>query len=170
MEPPLLHIGGLWKEQVNVMSMAILLIVSGMFTGATGDETAIEQAQRNGLQAQEALVRSQRVTNAYLKLRDPVTGLLPRKEGTDTWYVRDSAADLYPFLVMCAFYTDRPVYDNEMHELLRNEIKWSTRVGHLSDNVLAGGGFGASIICQIYDPVIVDIALVGSVFKCDSHA
>lgn len=101
----------------------------------------IEQAQLNGEQAREVLVRSQRTMNAYLERLDPVTGLLPQKGGVSTWYVRDSAADLYPFLVMAAYYTDRDVYQNEIFEILRNETRRSTRVGMLSDNVLAGGGF-----------------------------
>ncbi len=96
-------------------------------------------ARNNGQLAQEALVRSQRVLHAYLKRMDPVTRLLPRLGGQNTWYVADSAADLYPFLVMAAYFTDRTAFDGEMHEILRNEIRYSTRVGMLSDNVLPGG-------------------------------
>ncbi|NUM56328.1 MAG: hypothetical protein HUU46_22040 [Candidatus Hydrogenedentes bacterium] len=100
--------------------------------------------RRNAAQAQGALQRSNRVLHAYLKRIDPVTGLLPRRGGDNTWYVRDSAADLYPFLIMAAYYTDRAAYENEMQAILRNELLHSTRVGRLSDNVLPGGqGFEA---------------------------
>ncbi|MBI2432600.1 MAG: cellulase family glycosylhydrolase [Candidatus Hydrogenedentes bacterium] len=109
-------------------------------TGAAQDVLA-DAARRNGDQAQEALVRSRAVLRAYLQRRDAVTGLLPRKGGDTTWYVQDSAADLYPFLVMAAYYTERPLYEKDMHELLAAEIRHSMRVGRLSDNVLAGGGF-----------------------------
>lgn len=101
----------------------------------------LQVAGQNAVQAQEALVRSHRVLQAYLKRRDTVTGLLPRRAGQNTWYVRDSAADLFPFLVMAAYYTDRSAYEHELQEMFRNELRHSTRIGSLSDNVLAGGGF-----------------------------
>ena len=99
----------------------------------------ITDARDNGRAAQEALIRNQNVTQAYLKRLDPVTGLLPRTGENRIWYVRDSAADLYPFLVLESYYTDRNIFDNQMHEILRNEIRFSTRAGMLSDNVLPGG-------------------------------
>lgn len=98
-----------------------------------------ETARRRGEQAQEALVRSHRVLEAYLKRMDPVTRLLPRSGRSPTWYVQDSAADLYPFLVLAAHFTDRPVLEGEMREILRQEMRLSTRMGMLSDNVLPGG-------------------------------
>ncbi|GMU92061.1 MAG: hypothetical protein AMXMBFR4_11190 [Candidatus Hydrogenedentota bacterium] len=100
-----------------------------------------ERAKINASRAQEAFARSKRVMDAWMARRDPVTGLLPRRGGENTWYVRDSAADLYPFLVMAAYYTDRHAYRTAMHEILRAEIQWSSRVGALPDNVLPGGGF-----------------------------
>ncbi len=122
---------------------------------AAAASDSIELAKQNGKQAQEALIHSNRVLDAYMKRLDPVTGLLPRKGGNKTWYVRDSAADLYPFLVMAAYYTDREIYDHQMFEILRNEIKHSTRVGMLSDNVLAGGGFE-------HDEIDMDRIIFGS--------
>lgn len=117
----------------------IMAIASCMPSASALDET--EQARKNAVAAQEALVRSRAVLNAYLLRRDPVTGLLPRKGGDNTWYVQDSAADLYPFLTMAAYYTERKAFDRDMYDILRSEIQRSTRVGRLSDNVLAGGGF-----------------------------
>jgi hypothetical protein len=98
-----------------------------------------DAAARTGPQAQEALQRSKRVTDAWLARADPVTGLLQRRGTQDMWYVRDSGADLYPFLVMAAYYTDRPTYETTMHAILRNELLHTRRVGQLSDNVLFGG-------------------------------
>ena len=100
---------------------------------------AVEVARRNGVAAQEALLRSRRVLHAYVKRMDPVTRLLPSRAGIKTWQVRNAAADLYPFLVMAAYYTDRPAYENEMFEILRSEVLYSTRLGMLSDDVLPGG-------------------------------
>ncbi len=113
----------------------ILLIIPAIPSYSDSFDTASQNARMG----QEAFIRSHRVLQAYLKRIDPVTGLLPRKGGVNTWYVRDSAADLYPFLVMAAYYTDRPVFDDQMYAILRNEIRHSTRVGMLSDNVLPGG-------------------------------
>ena len=119
--------------------VVLSFIVVGFTLGSNLYGDSVAAARRNGMAAQEALVRSHRVLEAYLGRLDPVTGLLPRNSRTKTWYVRDSAADLYPFLVMAAYYTDRPVYENAMHEILRNEVRYSTRLGMLSDNVLPGG-------------------------------
>jgi len=87
---------------VLVTPMALLALVLASIASEPCWADGVELAQQNGRQAQEALVRSHRVLHAYLKRLDPVTGLLPRRAGQDTWYVRDSAADLYPFLVMAA--------------------------------------------------------------------
>ncbi|MEA1997558.1 MAG: hypothetical protein U9N45_07950, partial [Gemmatimonadota bacterium] len=115
-----------------------LLCLSSTLPAAARD-LEVETALEHGRQAQEALVRSKRVMEAWLGRLDPATGLLPRTGKNPAWYVRDSAADLYPFLVMAAWFTDRPLYEGTMHEILRNEISHTTRVGMLSDNVLPGG-------------------------------
>ncbi|GMV90977.1 MAG: hypothetical protein AMXMBFR82_07550 [Candidatus Hydrogenedentota bacterium] len=103
-----------------------------------GFAAPVDDASRNGAQAQEAFQRSQRVMNAWLERADPVTGLLQRRGTQNMWYVRDSAADLYPFLVMAAYYTDRRTYETTMFAILRNELLHTRRAGQLSDNVLFG--------------------------------
>jgi hypothetical protein len=103
--------------------------------------SGVAQAARNGALAQDALRRSQAVILAYLKQRDPVTGLLPRTGRDRNWFVQDSAADLYPFLVLASYFTDREIFERDMQDILRAEIQHSMRVGRLSDNVAAGGGF-----------------------------
>ena len=53
-------------------------------------------------------MRSDRLMMDWLTLADPRTGLLPRMaEGKDRdiWNAKDCAADLYPFLVLTAWYT-----------------------------------------------------------------
>jgi len=103
------------------------------------DDLAV--AGRNARQAREAFLRSREAMHAWLARLDPVTGLLPRRGDQPTWYVRDSAADLYPFMVMAAFFTEPGLYQGAMRDILRREILFSNRVGRLPDNVLAGGGF-----------------------------
>lgn len=119
--------------------LATLISCGALPAGEDPHADAIETARRNGVVAQEAFARSRRVVRAYLGRLDPVTGLIRTSERNPNWTVCNAAADLYPFLVLAAFYTDRPVFDGEMHEILRNEVLHTTRVGRLSDDVLPGG-------------------------------
>lgn len=114
--------------------------------------------ERNGRQATEALLRSNRTMHAWLARRDAKTGLLPRRGTDPNWVVRDSAADLYPFLVLCAYYTERALYDGAMIDILRLEREQTVRLGRLSDDVVAGGGFVRK------DPVVDDI-----IFGCSEY-
>ena len=129
------------EKTVNMILRVLLFCTISLCLSAPSFADVTETARGNGEEARETLIRSKRVLEAYLKRLDPTTGLLPRTGKVSTWYVRDSAADLYPFLVMAAYYTDRPAFETTMMEILRNEIRYSTRLGMLSDNVLAGGGF-----------------------------
>ena len=134
------------------MMRNLVLLYSLLFVLCSGLRAGpVDTARRNGVAAQEALIRSRRVLHAYLERLDSVTGLLPRNGSQPAWFVRDSAADLYPFLVMAAWFTDRPVFEREMTDILRNEIRHSTRVGMLSDNVLPGGkGFVFRLFAERY--------------------
>ncbi|MBL8178252.1 MAG: hypothetical protein JNK48_26490 [Bryobacterales bacterium] len=107
---------------------------------ASAQEPAwIAEARHNGRMAAEALSRSNRVMHAWLKLADPVTGLLPRMENNPNWVVRDSAADLYPFLVIASYFNQPYLYRTTMHQILRQEMMLTRRVGHLSDDLQPGG-------------------------------
>jgi hypothetical protein len=96
-------------------------------------------AERNAQQAAEALHRSQRVMHAWLAMADPVTGLLPRTVDNRAWVVRDSAADLYPFLVLLSRFVEPELHNGRLLKMLRQEILLTTRLDRLSDDVLAGG-------------------------------
>ncbi len=82
---------------------------------------------------------------AWLARRDEVTGLLPHRGSFNgrtpsaTWVVADTAADLYPFMVMAARFTAPDVYRGAMLEILRQETLATTRVARLSDDVQPGG-------------------------------
>lgn len=116
----------------------------------------VELARRRGDASREALRRCRRTLDAYRRRLDPVTGLLPRTGRDPRWVVRDSAADLFPFLVMAAWFTDRDAYETEMHAILRSEIRRASRVGRLADDVLPGGrGFA-------HDRVDIDRIIFGS--------
>lgn len=124
---------------VNMIRSALYLCV--LFAGlALADDPAwLGQAAHNGRMAAEAMSRSNRVMHAWLKLADPVTGLLPRMENNPNWVVRDSAADLYPFMVIASFFNEPYLYRTSMHHILRQEMLLTRRVGHLSDDLQPGG-------------------------------
>jgi hypothetical protein len=113
-------------------------------TVASADDAAT-LAARNGRQATRALVDSNRIMHAWLKRVDPVTGLLPHRGDfggrtpDGSWVVANTAADLYPFMVMAARLTEPTVYHGAMLDVLRQETLLTTRVGRLSDDVEAGG-------------------------------
>lgn len=116
-----------WMSAVGALTLHINLMAD-----------PLEEAARNARQAGEALWRSNRAMHAWLARRDPVTGLLPRRGDDPNWIVRDSAADLYPFLVLAAYFTERPLYKTAMREILRREVLHATRVGRLADDVAPG--------------------------------
>jgi hypothetical protein len=99
-------------------------------------EAALRLAERHARQANEALWRSRRYIDGWLAHADPETGLIPRNlnESRDYWNGRDSAADNYPFMVLTAAVTDRPLLEGRMLEMLRAETRLTCRVGRLPDD------------------------------------
>ena len=74
---------------------------------------------------------------AWLEHADSATGLLPRTltgETRDLWNAKDCAADLYPFLVLTASFTDPELYRGRMVELLLTETALTSRVDRLPDD------------------------------------
>lgn len=119
----------------NIYRWTTCLLLAAPLLGGQAEDTAA----RNARQASEALWQSNRVMHAWLKRQDPVTRLLPRTGKDWNWVVKDSAADLYPFMVICSRFSEPALYGNEMLDILRQEALLSTRVGRLSDDVLPGG-------------------------------
>jgi hypothetical protein len=92
-------------------------------------------AERNGRLAAEAFYRCRKYIDGWLARADPKTGLIPRNfRGSDYWNGRDSAADNYPFMVLTAAMTDRPLLEGRLTEMLRTEIKLTCRVDRLPDD------------------------------------
>jgi hypothetical protein len=132
-----------------------LFLLSTLEASAAGPEWA-SQARHNGRMGAEALDRSNRVMHAWLRLADPVTGLLPRMEKDPNWFVQDSAADLYPFMVLASYFTEPYLYETSMRQILRQEMLLTRRVGHLSDDLQPGGrGF-------VHPALAVDRVMFGS--------
>ncbi len=129
-------------SRVLVAGLCMLAAVAAV---TASDDDVARRAERNGRQATRALVDSNRIMHAWLARRDAVTGLLPHR-GTfggrtfdGSWVVQNTAADLYPFMVMAARLTEPAVYHGAMLEILRQETLLTTRVDRLSDDVAAGG-------------------------------
>lgn len=104
--------------------------------GITPKARRFQQAGRNSHAASEAFERCHRYVAGWLKHADPATGLIPRnlREGGDFWNGRDSAADNYPFMVLTAALTDRPLMNGRLLDILRTEQKLTARVDRLADD------------------------------------
>jgi hypothetical protein len=97
---------------------------------------AFSVAAANGRLANEAFVRSDRLMMDWLSVADPRTGLLPRMvmgQDRDIWNAKDCAADLYPFLVLTAWFTRPELYEGRMHDILLTETALTARIGRLPD-------------------------------------
>jgi hypothetical protein len=127
---------------VSVVMWCAVMLAAGAIAPAD-DAAAI--AARNGRLATRALVSSNRIMHGWLARVDPSSGLLPHRgrfqgsEPDPSWVVANTAADLYPFMVMAARLTEPDVYDGPMLDILRQETLRTTRVGRLSDDVKGGG-------------------------------
>lgn len=125
-----------------IVGWCVLYAGVGVLAGA---EDAATLAARNGRLATRALVDSNRIMHAWLKRTDAVSGLLPHRGDfggrtpDSSWVVANTAADLYPFMVMAARLTEPAVYHGAMLDILRQETLLTTRVGRLSDDVHGGG-------------------------------
>jgi hypothetical protein len=100
-----------------------------------GEAQAFAQAAVNAKAANEAFVRSDRLVMDWLTLADPRSGLLPRNTtgDADIWNAKDCAADLYPFLVLTAWFTRPDLYEGRMQEMLMTETALTSRLGRLPD-------------------------------------
>ena len=129
---------------IRLLASACLLC-GAVLSLAAAPDVPVPTAGENGRMATRALVDSQRIMHAWLARRDATTGLLPHRgefRGSrydPSWVVANTAADLYPFMVMAARFTEPAAYHGAMLDILRQETLLTTRVGRLSDDVHGGG-------------------------------
>ena len=97
------------------------------------DNSLVEKAVINGNLAQESFKRSLNFTNAWLKMRDSESGLIPTNlnKKIDLWEPANSAADNYPFMVLTAYLLDKDLYNGVLLDMLNNEKKLTSRIGSL---------------------------------------
>ena len=98
-------------------------------------EAAFRQAEINGRRANEMFFRCRKFVDGWLAHADPKTGLIPRNlgGGRDIWNAKDAAADNYPFMVLTAAITDRPLFDGRMLDMLRTETRLTSRIDRIPD-------------------------------------
>lgn len=91
-------------------------------------------ALENGKRVNQVLLKAKANMDAWLKYQDPESGLLPKYLPSHHAYdpkkplymVKDTAADLYPFLVLTSYFIDRNLFNGYMYEFLRNEVRLTT--------------------------------------------
>lgn len=103
---------------------------------AHADREILQMAEHNARLANQAFFRSRKYIDGWLAHADPESGLIPRNlnEGKDFWNGRDAAADNYPYMVLTASMTDRPLLDGRLLDMLRAESRLTARVGRLVDD------------------------------------
>jgi dienelactone hydrolase len=118
--------------------MRTAALVRGLLASTAADpqperwDEALAEAERRAPVARECLVRARAVLEGWWALRDPVTGLLPRRTDDPRWAPQDNAADLFPFLVLAAGFT-APDYQDGLSEVFRREVELTTRLDGLPD-------------------------------------
>src|SRR6188508_2488081 len=129
------HIIRAATRSIPVTLLAAMSSIAGAQRAARVDAVAFAQAAANAKLANEAFVRSDRLMMDWLTLADPRSGLLPRNTTVDKdiWNAKDCAADLYPFLVLTAWYTRPDLYEGRMQEMLLSETALTARLGRLPD-------------------------------------
>ena len=117
-------------------------ILASAATAAEDASTAFARAAANGALVQEGLNRCNRYLHAWLATAEPTTGLTPRTlTGDNYWNGKDCAADNYPFLVLSADLTERPLLTSRLRPMLEAERRLTARPGWLrltDDYNLAG--------------------------------
>src|SRR5688500_16893161 len=123
------------KYQFTIFLLSLYFSVSAQLKS-----DYFKAAEDNSRQTNEIILRMRRNMMAWLDNKDAETGLLPRVLTNKTitnypnygYTVRDCAADLYPFLVLTSYFTDKDLYEGYMHDFLRQEIKLTTGPDGLS--------------------------------------
>ena len=118
---------------------------------ASPSDRAFATAAANGAKVEEVFRRTRQMLHAWLAYADERTLLLPDvlpgfKRGPTPLHLyrpHNSGADNYPYLVATAFFTDRPLYDGRLREMLRNEILFTNVIDGIPGNLdFASGTLG----------------------------
>lgn len=119
----------------NWLCIIFIFTLGSQSCGQQLNPIIFEQALENGKLANEGFGRCRHFIDGWLNHADLKTGLIPRnlRKDKDIWNARDSAADNYPFMVLTAAITDRPLYNGRLLEILKTETKLTSRLMRLPD-------------------------------------
>jgi len=92
------------------------------------------QALANAAETRKIFASVKRFIEGWWELRDPDTALIPQNVKSRLWTPKNSAADLWPFMVIGARFVDRSFYDGECRRTLAAEQRLSNRVRRLPDD------------------------------------
>jgi hypothetical protein len=100
------------------------------------DTLGLAAALSNARIANEGFRRCVRYVEAWTRMADPATGLIPRnlRESRDIWNAWDAGADNYPFMVLVSSLLMPRYFRTTAHAMLRTEKRLSSRIGRLPDN------------------------------------
>jgi hypothetical protein len=103
------------------------------------DDGASEITQRfgdalhNASRSQRAFEAADRFVRGWYVARDPTTGLYGQETTNPIWTPKNAAADLWSFMVLSTYFTDRATYFGDMRTTLESEIRLTSRLGALPD-------------------------------------
>src|SRR5262245_24388673 len=122
---------------VGLTGLAVVLpLAAACHSGASGRKTAEgpwAEAERNGRRASEVFRRTDRLLEAWYKMRGRDNYLLPRYFNQRIWNGKDTAADLWSHLISVAWLTGDDHGREEVRRTLADEIRLTTRVGAMGD-------------------------------------
>lgn len=100
------------------------------------DTVGLAKATENARLANEGFRRCVRYVEAWTRMSDPASGLIPRnlRESRDFWNAWDAGADNYPFMVLVSSLLMPRYFRTTAHTMLRTEERLSSRIGRLPDN------------------------------------
>lgn len=114
-------------------------------------EDGFRRAEANGAKVEEVFRRTRRMTQAWLAYADERTLLLPDvlpgftrgPKGLHIYRPHNSGADNYPYLVATAWFTDRPLFEGRLREMLRSDVRYTNALeGIPADLDLESGKLG----------------------------
>ncbi|HVX66842.1 MAG TPA: hypothetical protein VHA11_09590, partial [Bryobacteraceae bacterium] len=121
------------------------LTVLGAPSPAADDAALFARAAANGRRFDEVVRSMQRLLHAWMGTADPRTGLLPERlpglrglkpgDPTRRFTPYNSGADLYPYLVLTAEFTDPGLFHGALTDMLRNEIRYTTVLDSVPANL-----------------------------------
>jgi hypothetical protein len=106
----------------------------GTGTGGAADDALFATAEASAPRAAEGFERAHRFVVGWGAHRDPTTGLYPQNFSSTLWTPENSAADLWPFMVLTTALTDKALFDGQMRDTLHSERTLTSRVGPLPDD------------------------------------